>query len=112
MVIRLQDIVLQAHHGVFAQEREQGNTFKVSVSIDIPETLGVVTDELEDTIHYQTLYDVVVAEMRQPSNLIEHVAGRIRAQLVRLYPEATVHVQVSKKNPPLGGEVAWATVEL
>lgn len=112
MVIRLQDIVLQAHHGVFAQERELGNTFKVSVSIDIPETVGVVTDELEDTIHYQTLYDVVVAEMQQPSNLIEHVAGRIRAQLMRLYPEATVHVQVSKKNPPLGGEVAWATVEL
>ena len=112
MVIRLQDIVLQAHHGVFTQERELGNTFKVSVSIDIPETVGVVTDELEDTIHYQTLYDVVVEQMQQPSNLIEHVAGRIRAQLVRLYPEATVHVQVSKKNPPLGGEVAWATVEL
>ncbi len=112
MVIRLQDIVLQARHGVFTQEREQGNTFKVSVSIDIPEMLGVITDRLEDTIHYQTLYDVVVAEMQQPSNLIEHVAGRIRTQLVRLYPEATVHVQVSKKNPPLGGEVAWATVEL
>lgn len=86
MLIRLQDIVLQAHHGVFAEEREQGNTFKVRES--------------------------VANEMQQPSNLLEHVAGRIRAQLVRLYPEATVHVQVSKKNPPLGGEVAWATVEL
>lgn len=112
MTLRLQDIELQARIGVFAQEKEKGNTFRVSVSMTLPTSKGAETDRLGDTFNYQTLYDVVAEEMARPADLLEHVAFRIQAHLLALKPEAEVHVSVSKKNPPLGGQVAWATVEI
>lgn len=112
MTIRLQDIEMQARIGVFPEEKINGNTFRVSVSVTLPTVKGMETDELEDTFNYQTLYDVVAEEMARPANLIEHVAGQIQARLFRLVPQAEVHVCISKKNPPLGGDVAWATVEI
>ncbi len=112
MIISLQDIELQACIGVFPKEKIKGNTFRVSVSVSLPTPKGVATDQLADTVNYQTLYDVVKEEMSHPADLIEHVAGQIQAHLLRLYAQAEVHVRISKKNPPLGGQVAWATVEL
>ncbi|MCQ2310640.1 MAG: dihydroneopterin aldolase [Paludibacteraceae bacterium] len=112
MLIRLEDISFTAYHGVFAEERQQGNTFLVSVSLDIPEVPAVKTDRLEDTVDYGQVYQIVRKEMERPSQLIEHVAGRIRSSLQQAWPEAMVHIQIKKKHPPVGGEVAWATIEL
>lgn len=112
MTISLQDIEVQARIGVLDEEKIRDNTFRVSVSVTFPTPKGVVTDRLEDTFNYQTLFDVVVEEMARPKDLIEHVAGQIQARLMRVVPQAEVHVKISKKNPPLGGSVAWATVEI
>lgn len=112
MVIRLQDIELQAYHGVYPEEKQKGNLFLVNVSLAIPDTLGVKTDMLTDTIDYQSVYDIVCREMAIPSNLLEHVAGRIKENIRLLCPNAEITVRISKKNPPLGGKVAWATIEL
>lgn len=112
MTICLQDIELQAFHGVYPEEREKGNTFLVNVSLQFSDMPAIETDRLEDTVNYQRIYDSVVEEMCIPSRLLEHVAGRIRKRLTDEWPEAEVHVRVSKKNPPLGGKVAWASVEI
>lgn len=110
--ISLQDIELRAFHGVFPEERTQGNTFRVNVTLEVPNMPGMETDLIDDTLDYQSVYDVVFAEMQIPSNLLEHVAMRIKRSLLEKWPEAQVKVAVSKKNPPLGGSVAWATVEV
>lgn len=112
MLIRLEDIQLTAYHGVLAQEREQGNTFLVTVSLSLPEQRAVQTDVLSDTVNYKRIYDIVAKQMAIPSNLLEHVAGRIRCALHQVWPEAVVNVQIKKKNPPVGGRVAWATIEI
>ena len=112
MVIRLEDIQFTAYHGVYPEEREKGNTFLVSVSLTMPDNQAVVTDDLQDTVDYQRVYALVAQEMAIPSLLLEHVAGRIRNVLHKTYPYAEVHVQVKKKKPPVGGQVAWATIEL
>jgi len=113
MEISLQDIELQAYHGVFEEERRMGNTFRVSVRLSVPECLGVQTDELSDTWNYGEIYNLVVREMEQPSQLLEHVAGRIRRAIQESFPQATeIHVKISKKNPPVGGKVAWASIEI
>lgn len=108
----MQDIEVQARIGVFAEEKEQGNTFRISVSVTLPTPKGAETDKLEDTFNYQTLYDVVAEEMARPADLLEHVAFRIQAHLKAIEPQAEIHVTISKKNPPLGGQVAWASVEI
>ena len=113
MTICLQDIELQAYHGVFEEERQKGNLFRVSVRFSVPECKAVQTDDLHDTLNYGEVYEVVCHEMAIPSQLLEHVAGRIRSSLQQKYPAATdIHVKISKKNPPVGGKVAWASIEL
>lgn len=112
MTIRLQDIEMHAFHGVLEEERRLGNTFRVNVSMSVSDVVGVQTDRIEDTINYQAVYDIVAQEMAIPSQLLEHVVYRIRRALLAQWPNAEVRVAVSKKNPPLGGHVAWATVEI
>jgi len=112
VVIRLEDICLKANHGVLPEEREKGNVFLVSVSLEVPEQRAMETDELSDTVNYKQVYDIVAEQMARPSNLLEHVAGRIRHALQKAWPGAKVHIQIKKKNPPVGGQVAWATIEV
>lgn len=112
MIIQLEDIHFYAYHGVYDNERREGNDFLVTVRLDMLETKAVKTDQLTDTVSYQDVYAIVANEMAIPSQLLEHVAGRIRNSLEQAYPYATIHVQVKKKNPPVGGNVAWATIEI
>ncbi|MDR2801656.1 MAG: dihydroneopterin aldolase, partial [Prevotellaceae bacterium] len=71
------------------------------------------SDNLDDTINYQRLYDIVKREMQRPSNLMEHVAGRILQALSEEF-NAIAHatVTIRKRNPPLGGKVGDASVTL
>lgn len=112
MIIRLQDIEMQAYHGVFPEEKTKGNIFRVNITLEVADAPGIETDKIEDTVNYQLLYDIVQHEMTIPSDLLEHVAGRIRDAIIRIFPKCKLTVAISKKNPPLGGQVAWATVEL
>ncbi|MBQ7191293.1 MAG: dihydroneopterin aldolase [Paludibacteraceae bacterium] len=113
MTISLQDIECFAYHGVFAQEKTNGNHFRVSVSISLPLTVGAHTDQVEDTIDYGKIYDIVQTQMAIPANLLEHVAYRIRTNIEQTFPQVEkVTVSVSKQNPPVGGTMQWATVEV
>lgn len=112
MIIQLEDIHFYAYHGVYEQERRDGNDFLVTVRLDMPESKAVKTDQLADTVSYEDVYALVAHEMAIPSQLLEHVAGRIRNSLEQAYPYATIHVQIKKKKPPVGGDVAWATIEI
>ena len=113
MIIRLNDIQCFAYHGVLDEERKKGNFFRVNVSITLDTPLGVQTDDIQHTLDYRCVCDVVQKEMAIRSDLIEYVAWRIKQALVQAFPQALdVHVTVAKKNPPLPLPVAWAEVEM
>lgn len=113
MVIRLRDMWFHAFHGVLRHEKTEGNTFRVSVCLTLPDTVGAQTDDIAQTVDYREVYRLVAQEMAQPADLIEHVAWRIRQALQSAFPQAEgVSVVVGKKMPPLGGEVEWAEVEI
>jgi dihydroneopterin aldolase len=55
----------------------------------------------------------VQKEMQQPSDLLEHVAWRIKHALHESFPQVReVKVKVAKQAPPLDLPVAWAEVEI
>jgi len=112
VLIRLEDIVVRAYHGVLPEERTQGNWFVVNVTLTTPAMPAIQTDRLEDTLDYAQVYQVVKREMAQPSQLLEHVAGRIVRALMDTFPGVGVSVQVRKQHPPVGGDVAWSSVEV
>lgn len=113
MKITLHEMRFYAYHGVFAQEQRVGNHFIVELSFwaDIAESLH--RDELEETISYADVYEVIKVEMAIPSRLLEHVVGRISERLFATFPRMQrIAITLSKCNPPFPGEVHSAAVTL
>lgn len=112
-IITLNNMKFHAYHGCFDFEKRDGNTFLVSVEMELDTYLAGILDNLEDTLNYQEVYDAVKREMEIPSNLIEHVARRILDALIKNFLEIkSVKVKLSKLNPPLGGDVESVSIEL
>ena len=111
--ISLENMEFHAFHGCLDFEQNLGNTFIVSVTMELDTTLAGETDELDDTLNYQLVYNAIKGQMETPSKLIEHVGQRILETLFEDFPQIqTLDVKLSKLNPPLGGKVERVTIEL
>lgn len=102
--IELRGLTFFAFHGVLLEERQLGNRFVVNLVLEADISRAVCTDNLSDTVNYAEVYEVVKREMAVPSQLLEHVCGRIAAALLDAFaPLSRVRVSVTKKNPPIEG---------
>lgn len=111
--IILKDIRIFAHHGVLQQERVVGAYFTLNLCIQTDFSRVLDTDDLADTISYADVFEVVKAEMAVPSQLLEHVAGRICQVLFDRFPAAeAIHLELLKENPPMGADCAGSGVSL
>ena len=109
--IRLTDMQFYAYHGVLTQETRVGNNYVVNIFITANLLLACESDNVGDTINYALVYDMVKAEMEQPSKLLEHVAMRIYKTIRSAFPQITsLEVRLAKNNPPIRGEVKSAVV--
>ena len=109
--IFVNDIQLHAYHGVMPQEQLTGNDYLVSVSAQYPIDKAITTDEVQHTLNYAMVYDIVKEEMGISSKLVEHVAGRIAQHLMKQFADiSAVQVRVTKLNPPMGAQCAGAGV--
>lgn len=111
--IILKDIRIFAHHGVLPQERAVGAYFTLNLRIQTDFSRALATDDLAGTISYADAFEVVKAEMAVPSQLLEHVAGRICQALFDRFPAAeAIHLELLKENPPMGADCAGAGISL
>jgi len=111
--ISIENMEFHAFHGCLEHEQQLGNTFIVSVIMDLDTTHAEKSDELEHTLNYQIVYDVVNGQMNIPSKLIEHVGRRILDSIFNGFSQIqALDVKLSKLNPPLGGKVERVSIEL
>lgn len=111
--ISLRNVRFHAFHGVMPQERKVGADFLVNLRVGYPLEQAMQSDEVGDTLNYAALYEVVKAEMMQPSNLLEHVAGRIAEAIVKHFSQVTsIDLELTKQNPPMGADCDGAGVEI
>ncbi len=105
VTIEVNRLRIRAYHGVYEQERNVGNDFEVSLSVNYPPAIRAVdTDDIGSTLDYAELISIIRDEMAIPSALIEHVAGRIRNAVMTRFPEVSGGaVRVSKLMPPVPG---------
>ena len=91
-----------AFHGVFENERRDGQVFVLDVTVHLDFAAAAAADDLESTIHYGVLAEeIVTAVERDPVDLIETVAERI-AQVVLAHRAAQlVTVTVHKPSAPI-----------
>ena len=104
--IDIVDLRLRARHGVFDQERAVGNDFAVSARLHFPCPDAIESDALDGTVNYAAAVDVIRREMSVPSQLLEHVAGRIRKALLAEWPCITAgRITVAKLAPPIPAQL-------
>lgn len=111
--IVLEGVRLYAYHGVMKQERRVGGWFTVSLRVHYNIYKAMMTDCVNDTISYADLLAVTKREMAQPSQLLEHVAGRIGKAVVSEFQGVEkAEVKILKLNPPMGANCDGAGVEV
>lgn len=111
-IIRVKNIKLYANHGCMVEEGKIGSDYVVNVKLKTDLNESVLTDNLEDTVDYVAVYDIVKEEMSIRAKLLEVVVDRIIQRILREHPTVEmVRVCVAKKNPPIGGEVEEVSVE-
>ncbi|MEM6262169.1 MAG: dihydroneopterin aldolase [Bacteroidota bacterium] len=98
--IAVEGVKIFAYHGVYAEEREKGTLFLVDVYMDAEVDQALYSDQLEDTIDYKSVYDIVEGVLSVPVHLLEKLAGEIgHAVLERHKQVKKVRVRVSKIKP-------------
>ncbi|HNR19226.1 MAG TPA: dihydroneopterin aldolase [Bacteroidia bacterium] len=106
-------IECHAFHGCLKEERIIGQKFSVDVIFDVDLKEAILTDDLRKTIDYVAVKDIVLREMKIPSNLIEHVCGKILKSLHSQFPNTKdIIVKVIKFNPPVNGVIKQTAIEL
>ena len=111
--ILLPRVRFYAHHGVDPQERLTGAYFHVGIEADTDFNEAMQTDRLEGTVSYADLYESIKTEMDIPSNLLEHVAGRILQRLFEDFSSISrIRLTLTKENPPMGADCREAGVEI
>jgi dihydroneopterin aldolase len=113
VTIELIDLDFFAYHGVHEEEKLAGNNFLVNLKVEGDFQGAVEHDDLEKTINYETLYAIIAAEMEVRSNLLEHVAGRIKRNIIGQFPEIKrIEISIEKLNPPIKGKCKATRVTL
>lgn len=113
-VISLEDVRFYAYHGFYEEEQTLGTEYIIDISVDVIIDDAADEDDLFQTVNYETLFLLCQAEMRSPSQLIESVAQRIVKRVEDLFDDKVrgVKLKLRKLNPPLGGRVGAAGIEI
>ncbi len=112
--IHLENMEFYAYHGHFKEEQVVGNKFLVNLDIKTDISKAAKTDDLEDALNYQQVYDTVKKQMEVNSSLLEHIANRIINALYESFEDKIqkIILRVSKLNPPLSGKVQRVSISI
>lgn len=111
--IEIEGLRLFARHGVYEHEREEGNRFELSVKLRYPIAEAMATDNLSDTLNYAEAVEIIVREMEVPSQLLEHVTGRIKRALMKAFPLIEGgYIKLTKLTPPIPYEIEGTSVSV
>lgn len=101
--ITIRGITAHANHGVYDWEREQGQTFRVDVVLELDTAPAAAGDDLQKTVDYaglaQQLHAVLTGE---PVALLETLAQRLADVCLAAPLVDAVEVTVHKPEAQLG----------
>ena len=112
-IIKVENIRVFANHGCLTEETKIGSDYRVDLLVKANLSASAESDELDDTVDYVLLNNIVKDEMAIPSKLLETVAKRV---LNRVFKESEMvkkaTISISKINPPIGGDVEMVTIKM
>ncbi len=113
-VIRLHNAVFYAYHGVLSDEQNLGGKFEVDVDLYVDLTRGARTDDLQQTVNYERVYDSVKQlVLGRKYFLLEALAETIAEGLLKNFKRVNkVAVRVRKPSAPVKGVIDYVEVEI
>ncbi|TDN90782.1 dihydroneopterin aldolase [Microbacterium sp. BK668] len=98
------------HHGVYEDEKRDGQEFVVDVALHLPLRAAAATDDVADTVHYGELAEQIAGIVSgEPVDLLETLASRIADAVLANDLVQVVKVTVHKPSAPIAvpfGDVA------
>ncbi|SKB54281.1 dihydroneopterin aldolase [Chryseobacterium balustinum] len=111
--IFLEDVKIYAYHGVLPEENIIGTYYILNTEIHTDLWDAAVSDDLNDTISYADINEIIHDEMKIQSKLLEHVAGRIITKINEKFSQISyIKLRITKTSPPMKGEMKGASIEL
>ena len=113
-IIEIKNLKLQAFHGVLPQEHIVGNLYSIDLSLTTDFSKAMGNDSLDDTISYADVAETVKQEMEIPSQLLEHVGGRIVKHLKKKWGNKIecIDLRIAKLSPPIGLDIENCSVRI
>lgn len=112
--ITIKNINIFAYHGVFDEEKENGQLFRVSAELFLSVRKAAQKDDLRLAVNYADVASLIEKVVtREKCDLIETVAENVAAEILIKYK--TVHgvkVKVSKPNAPIDMDFEDVSVEV
>lgn len=111
--IFLEEVKIYAYHGVLPEENIIGTYYILNAEIYTDLWDAAASDDLNDTISYADINEIIHDEMKIPSKLLEHVAGRIINKINEKFNQISyIKLRITKTSPPMKGEMKGASIEL
>ena len=113
-VIRIHNAVFYAYHGVLSDEQTLGGKFEVDVELHVDLSRGAHTDDLQQTVNYERVYDSIKQlVLGKKYFLIEALAETIADGLLKGFKKVEkVVVRVRKPSAPVRGVIDHVEVEI
>lgn len=101
MQIHLHDLRFFAYHGLYDAERVLGNYFEVNIDISYT-PIAIPVNQLNDTINYVSVYELVKERMNIATPLLETIATEIARLILDRFPMAeSVFISIYKLGVPI-----------
>jgi dihydroneopterin aldolase len=90
------------YHGVFAEERRDGQEFRADVTLWVDTRPAAASDDVADTVHYGEVSEAVAAVLGgEPVNLVETLSQRVADAVLAFDGVQRVTVTVHKPDAPI-----------
>lgn len=109
--VALRDVKCFAYHGFYAEEQVLGTQFLVSIEVKFKPTGD--TEDLQHTVNYEVLNNIIQESMKRTQKLLETVVHDMLNQVKAAFPFVTnVIVGIKKLHPPMPGQIDHSFVQL
>lgn len=113
VTVRVTGLECFGYHGVFPEERENGQRFVVDVEMELAELASTTTDHLADTVDYEAVAEAIATIVGGPPvDLLEHLASVIADRIMEDQRLSGVAVTVRKPQVKLAQSVTETSVTL
>jgi len=112
MRISLTNLEFFGYHGLYLEEKKVGNTFFVDIHVHL-KTNEAIIDQIDQTIDYVEIYNLVRDIMLVPTPLLETLVGTIAEVILKRYPIVEkIQVAITKQKLTIAHFEGTTTVSI